>query len=198
MFAQLIDEPTLELIVKGRAGDNLAIEALLQRSLPKLHRWAHGRLPMTARSQFDTCDLVQEVAMSVLARLNRFEPGRAGSLQAYFRRSVMNKIRDEVRRTARQPMSVELDDTLPCSQPSPLERVANAEAYENYRDALATLGKKDRNLVVARLELQLTLQEIQGRFGFRSTDTARVAVRRALQRFVVRYKKSTARAFPKE
>lgn len=190
MFAQLIDEPTLELIVRGRAGDNLAIDALLQRSLPKLQRWAHGRLPMTARSQFDTCDLVQEVAISVLARLNRFEPDHAGALQAYFRRSLMNKIRDEVRRTARQPISVELDETLPCDQPSPLERVAKAEAYENYRVALATLREKDRNLVIARVELQFTLQEIKERFGFRSTDTARIAVRRALQRFAARYKKT--------
>ena len=191
MFTQLIDEPTVELVVKARAGNDLAIDALLRRSVPKLQRWAHGRLPMTARSQFDTCDLVQEVLMNVLAALNRFEPRHPGALQAYLRRSLLNKIRDEVRRTARQPMSVELDETLLCNQPSPLERAATAEAYEKYRVALATLREKDRNLVIARIELQLTLLEIAERFGFHSADTARVAVRRALQRFAARYKKAT-------
>jgi len=191
MFTQLIDEPTVELVVKARAGNDLAIDALLRRSVPRLQRWAHGRLPMTARSQFDTCDLVQEVLMNVLAALNRFEPRHPGALQAYLRRSLLNKIRDEVRRTARQPMSVELDETLLCNQPSPLERAATAEAYEKYRVALATLREKDRNLVIARIELQLTLLEIAERFGFHSADTARVAVRRALQRFAARYKKAT-------
>ena len=41
----LSDEPTVELIIRARTGDQSAVEAILQRCLPPLKRWAHGRLP---------------------------------------------------------------------------------------------------------------------------------------------------------
>ena len=40
----LSDEPTIELVIKAQGGDRMAVEALLQRCLPQLKRWAHGRL----------------------------------------------------------------------------------------------------------------------------------------------------------
>ena len=68
------DEPTIELVVRAQAGDRLAVEALLERCLPPLKRWAHGRLPASARGRLDTGDLVQEAALHVLGRLDKFEP----------------------------------------------------------------------------------------------------------------------------
>src|SRR5688572_4225833 len=94
--ALLSDEPTIELVVKARRGDRLAIEALLQRSIPSLKRFAHGRLPPAARATLDTGDLVQETVMHVLRRLDTFEPRHVGAMQAYLRQSVINRIRDEV------------------------------------------------------------------------------------------------------
>ena len=44
--ALLSDESTVELVVRARDGDRMAVEALLQRCLPALTRWAHGRLPV--------------------------------------------------------------------------------------------------------------------------------------------------------
>src|SRR5215217_9474451 len=67
----LSDEPTIELVVRARGGDRPAMEALLERCLPPLKRWAHGRLPAHARGNLDTGDLVQEAAMHVLARLDK-------------------------------------------------------------------------------------------------------------------------------
>src|SRR5207249_4548259 len=55
----LSDEPTVELVLKARGGDRAALEALVQRCIPSLTRWAHGRLPMSARGSMDTGDLVQ-------------------------------------------------------------------------------------------------------------------------------------------
>ena len=66
------DEPTIELVIKARGGDRAAVEALLERSLPDLKRWAHGRLPAAARGALDTGDLVQETALHVLRRLDVF------------------------------------------------------------------------------------------------------------------------------
>ena len=69
----LSDEPTIELLVKARGGNREAVEALLQRCLPQLKRWAHGRLPPAARGSLDTGDLVQETVLHVLRRLDTFE-----------------------------------------------------------------------------------------------------------------------------
>src|ERR1041385_6585665 len=102
------DEPTIELVVKARGGDRQAVEALLQRCLPGLKRWAHGRLPASARGSLDTGDLVQDAALHALGRLHAFEPRHVGAMQAYLRQSVINRIRDEVRRVTRHPAPSEL------------------------------------------------------------------------------------------
>jgi len=180
------DEPTIELVVRARGGDRLAVEALLERCLPSLKRWAHGRLPMAARGALDTGDLVQETVLHVLRRLDSFEPRHVGAMQAYLRQSVINRIRDEVRRVVRQPTPVELTEEPPSDHTSPLEGAIKSEAYERYRDALVELSARDREMIVARVEAQWSVQEIAQRFGMRTSDAARMAVSRALRRLAAR------------
>jgi len=180
--ALLSDEPTIELVLSARTGNRLALEALLERCLPGLKRWAHGRLPPHARGTLDTSDLVQEAAMHVLARLDKFEPRHVGAMQAYLRMSVINRIRDEIRRVGRRPEAVEMVNEPPSDATSPLEATIREEAYERYRDALTRLRTRDREMVVARVEVQWTIQEIAERFGMPSVDAARVAVSRSLKR----------------
>jgi RNA polymerase sigma-70 factor, ECF subfamily len=178
----LSDEPTLELVVRARSGDRLAMEALLERCMPPLKRWAHGRLPAAARGRLDTADLVQEAALHVLGNLDTFEPRHVGAMQAYLRLSVINRIRDEVRRIGRQPPPLELPEDHPSDRTSPLEFAIKAEAYDQYREALSRLSPKDRELVVGRIEVQWSLAEIAHRFGLRTVDAARMAVNRAVKR----------------
>src|SRR4051812_29901532 len=125
----LSDEPTLELVVRARTGDRMAAEALLERCLPHLRRWAHGRLPLAVRGNMDTNDLVQDAAMNLLRRLDSFEPRHVGAMQGYLRQSVINRIRDEVRRIGRNAPPVELPDDHPSDRTSPLESAIKAEAY---------------------------------------------------------------------
>ena len=99
-------------MIKARDGDRLAVEALLQRCLPELKRWAHGRLPAAARGNLDTGDLVQETVLHVLRRLDHFEPRHVGAMQAYLQQSVINRIRDEVRKVTRRPAPSELPGDL--------------------------------------------------------------------------------------
>lgn len=183
-IALLSDEPTIELVIRARTGDRGAVEALLQRCLPRLRRWAHGRLPVAARGLLDTEDLVQESALHVLGRLDVFEPRHVGAMQAYLKQSVINRIRDEVRRIGRHPHPVELNDEHASDETSPLEVAIQAEAYDRYRQALKELGPKDRELVVARVEVQWSVAEIAERFGHRTVDAARMAVTRAIRRLM--------------
>ena len=178
----LSDEPTIELLISARGGDRMALEALLERCLPPLKRWAHGRLPAHARGTMDTGDLVQEAALHVLARLDKFEPRHVGAMQAYLRLSVINRIRDEIRRVGRRPEAVELVSEPAGDGTSPLEAVIREEGYQRYRDALGKLRSRDREMVVARVEVQWSIQEIAQRFGMASLDAARVAVSRSLKR----------------
>jgi RNA polymerase sigma factor (sigma-70 family) len=162
------------------------VEALLERCLPSLKRWAHGRLPLAARGALDTSDLVQETALHVLRRLEYFEPRHVGAMQAYLRMAVINRIRDEVRRVTRHPPASELLEEPASDLTSPLEGAIQAEAYDKYREALSTLDTRDREMVVARLEAQWSAQEIAQRFGLRTADAARMAVGRALRRLTKR------------
>ena len=186
--ALLSDEPTIELVVRAREGDRIAVEALLQRSIPGLKRFAHGRLPAAARGSLDTGDLVQETVLHVLRRLDTFEPRHVGAMQAYLRQSVINRIRDEVRRIGRHPAPAELPQDLAADMPSPLEEAVRSEAYERYRSVLLTLSPRDRQMVVARNEAQWNLAEIAQRFNMRTVDGARMAVTRALRRLMDRLK----------
>ena len=186
--ALLSDEPTIELVVRAREGDRIAVEALLQRSIPGLKRFAHGRLPAAARGSLDTGDLVQETVLHVLRRLDTFEPRHVGAMQAYLRQSVINRIRDEVRRIGRHPAPAELPQDLAADLPSPLEEAVRSEAYERYRSVLVTLSPRDRQMVVARIEAQWSLGEIAQRFNMRTVDGARMAVTRALRRLMDRLK----------
>ena len=178
----LSDEPTLELVMRAQTGDRAAIEALLERCLPPLKRWAHGRLPAVARGSLDTGDLCQEAALHALGRLESFRPRHVGAMQAYLRQSVINRIRDEVRKITRQPPPVELPEDLPSDRTSPLEFAIQGEAYERYREALTHLAPRDREMIVARIEVQWSLSEIAHRFGLRTVDAARMAVSRAVRR----------------
>ena len=178
----LSDEPTVELIKRARTGDSSAVDAILQRCLPPLKRWAHGRLPPAARSHLDTSDLVQHAAMNAVARLDAFEPRDVGAMQAYLRQAVINRIRDELRRLGRRGTTVELADDIASTEPSPLEQTLQNETYDRYRTALGTLKPRERELVIAHVESHWTAPEIAEQFGFNTADGARVAVTRALKR----------------
>jgi RNA polymerase sigma-70 factor, ECF subfamily len=178
----LSDEPTVELIAKAQRGDRAATEALIQRCLPALRRWAHGKLPPAARGYLDTGDLVQEAAFNAVRHLDTFEHRHVGAMQAYLTRSVINRIRDEVRRVGRRGTPAELPDDVASDVQSPLEFAIAAQAYDRYRDALRVLKPRDRQIVVSRVELQWTAAEVADRFGFRSVAAARMATTRAVER----------------
>lgn len=178
----LSDEPTVELIIRARGGDSSALDAILQRCLPPLMRWAHGRLPYAARGHLDTSDLVQDAVMNAISRLDSFEPRRVGAMQAYLRQSVINRIRDEMRRFGRRGAAAELPEELASDAPSPLEQTLRNETYNRYRASMNRLKPRERELVIARVEAQWTAEQIAESFGFNTVDGARMAVHRALQR----------------
>ncbi len=175
-------ETTFTLLERVRAGDQGALDTLLGRYLPRLKRWARGRLPRFARDLTDTDDLVQETLLRSFKQMERFEARNEGALQAYLRQAVVNRIRDELRRKKRGPESIGIDDQHPDEAPSPLEEVIGREAVERYDDALARLADDDREAIIGRVELGLSYQELAEAMGKPSAEAARKAAERALVR----------------
>jgi RNA polymerase sigma factor (sigma-70 family) len=175
---------TLDLLSRAKAGDAPSIEALFERCVPTLRRWARGRLPQYARDLFDTQDLVQEAVLHTLNRLHEFQPRHQGALQAYLRQAVANRIRDEIRRVRRRPLPVELNDDQADVAPSPYEHAIGREGFERYEAALQRLKPADREAIIARLELQQSYEEVAIALGKPTANAARVAVMRALAHLV--------------
>jgi RNA polymerase sigma-70 factor (ECF subfamily) len=175
-------DSTLDLVERAKAGDPDALDHLFARYLPTLRRWASGRLPRWARDAMDTDDLVQETVIRAVKRIGSFEPRHEGALQAYLRQAIVNRIRDEVRHSARLPGTGELQDNHADRGASPLEAAIGHEAVERYEAALARLRPEEREAIVARVEMDCDYREVAQTLGKPTADAARMAVSRALLR----------------
>ena len=143
---------------------------------------AHGRLPVHARAATDTGDVVQDAVLQVLKGLDRFDHRKVGGLPAYLRQAVLNKIRDEIRRTGRRGVGLELPTNLGDRAPTPLELAIMNERTDRFQQALKSLGPDDRRAIVWRIELGYSFAEVADALGKSSPDAARMAVSRALSR----------------
>ncbi len=175
-------ESSIVLLSRARAGDANALDALCARYLPRLERWAHGRLPAWARGALDTHDMVQDTMINVVRRLAAFEPRHDAALQAYLRQSLMNRVRDEVRRAQRTPGSDPLDDSRPSTEPSPLEEAIGSQALDRYEAALQRLRPEDREAIIVRIEMGLSYVDVAAALGKPSVAAAHMSVSRALVR----------------
>ena len=175
-------EPTVVLITRAREGDSDALNDLCARYLPRLTRWAHGRLPAGARGAIDTHDIVQETLAHVVQRLPAFEPRHEGAFQGYVRRALLNRIRDEARRIGRKAPAEPLVGDHPADNPSPLEEAIGRQAVEVYEAAMARLREHDRRAIIGRIELGLPYAELAPLLGKPTVSAAHMAVSRALLR----------------
>jgi RNA polymerase sigma factor (sigma-70 family) len=181
-------ESTFQLLERANRGDASALEALFARYLKPLQRWASGRLPRWARSAADTHDLVQDTLFHAFRKIGTFEPRREGAFQAYLRQAVMNRIRDELRRTRTRPATSTLDELEHEGGDSPLEDAIRLETFERYEAALGRLTATDREAIIGRLELDQSYEELAASLESPSADAARKTVARALVRLATEMK----------
>lgn len=178
-------ESSLALLLRAQEGDTAARDQLCARYLPRLRRWAHGRLPVWARQYVDTEDVVQDTLMQSVRHLDAFSPTHERAFCAYVCEALRNRLRDAVRRASRRPAGEPLAPDAPAATPSPLELAVGAQTLQRYEEALQRLRPADQELIVARVELGLDYQEIADLLDRPSTAAARVAVSRALLRLAL-------------
>lgn len=173
-------ETTIDLVDRSRGGDAAARNRLIQRYLPLLTRWAHGRLPHTARDLSETADLVQVTLLRAFQNLPAFDVQGPGAFFGYLRHIMTNLLRDEMRRVGRRPLMAELDERLEEPEPTPLASSITFETLKAYESALARMDPEQRELVVMRVELGMAHEEIAAVTQSPSPNAARMRVARAL------------------
>jgi RNA polymerase sigma factor (sigma-70 family) len=103
------------------------------------------------------------------------------ALAGYLREAVRNRVHDEHRRLGRRGLHEGLPDTLAGPQPSPFDEALASEIDARYRSALTRLGPRDRELIVAHVELGYSHEQLGFMIG-RSRNAARMALDRAVRR----------------
>ncbi|MFN8548695.1 MAG: sigma-70 family RNA polymerase sigma factor [Candidatus Eisenbacteria bacterium] len=171
-------ENTAALITRVKSGDSVAREQLVARYLPLLERWAHGRLPSHARGLLETGDLVQVTLVRALNHLESFERAARASL-AYLRTTLMNQLRNEIRRSVRDPEQGVNDEHADERSPL-LEQMIGREVIESYEAGLATLPERMQEAVILSVEFGLSHGEVAEAIGSPSANAARMLISRAL------------------
>jgi RNA polymerase sigma factor (sigma-70 family) len=171
---------SLELVIRANAGDDAAVAALYERYKPRLQRWAHNRLPPTARGALQTEDLVQDTLTHVLGHLTAFNPRHEGAFQGYIRTALKNRIRDAARWQKRRGSRDVLDSEMKADEASPLDVAIGQETLDRYDRALEQLRPEDRDLIIARIEMGLSNEAMRVMFEKPSPAAVHMALSRAL------------------
>ena len=171
-----------ELLARARDGDRQALDRLFERYMPLLRRWAAGRLPRFVREFVDTDDMIQDTVMGTLRNVQTFVPRRDGALGAYLRQALQNRIRDEIRRVQARPRRGDLASDARDHGASPLEEALGGAALRRYEEALRRLTDEERELILSRIEMGMSYEEVALATGKPTPDAARMAVGRALVR----------------
>jgi RNA polymerase sigma-70 factor, ECF subfamily len=173
---------SIELLDRAQAGDQEALTALIERYLPRLRRWAGGRLPAHAREMVDTGDVVQDTVIAAVRNIGGIEIRGEGAFQAYLRRALANRLTDLYRRPQLSPRREEPTSQIPALGPSPAEEAIGAEALARYETALNRLSDSDRQAIILRVEMCCDFDEVAAALRKSSAGHARVTVSRALRR----------------
>lgn len=175
---------SVSLFRRAKGGDDVALETLYSRYLPRLSRWASGRLSGGARSLQDTSDVVQDVMTRFLHKIDAFEPRHDGALLAYLRTAILNRIRDVARSAPAKANEALSDDTgkraLRTTAPTPIEECIAADTIDRYETALARLTEDERAAVILKIELDFSPDELAQALEKPSADAARMFAHRAI------------------
>jgi RNA polymerase sigma-70 factor (ECF subfamily) len=179
---EAVASSSVSLLFRAQQGDDSAREELCARYLPRLRRWAHGRLPASARQHLDTEDLVQDTLLQTVRHLDGFTPHHERAFCAYVCQALGNRVKDAVRAANRRPSAEPLGDDHTASSASPLDEAVKQQTLDRYNAALDRLSQVERHLVLARVELGLPYAHVAELLERPSAAAARMATSRALVR----------------
>lgn len=171
-----MDDPSVELLAKYRAGSEAAATELFRRYVSRLTVLARARLAPRIARRIDPEDIVMSAYRSffVRARDGQFTLSRSGDLWRLLVGIVLKKLYHQAARHTSAKRSVGREVSLPAgwdsvwsfctpqsSSPGPAEALALAELVENF---MATLTGDERRVLELRL-LDTRVSEIATAVG---------------------------------
>ena len=169
------DVPDEQLLSRIAAGNGEALTALFRRRQRDVYRVAMLMTGSAAAAE----DVTQDVFLSVIRDVSRFEPGR-GSVAAWLCGIARNHARrrlDRESRTVPLPEHSELTGAVSAVQPDPVGDLSSAEQLERLRRAVLSLPIRYREVVVL-----CDLQELSYTEAAAALDCAVGTVRSRLHR----------------
>jgi RNA polymerase sigma-70 factor, ECF subfamily len=171
-----------ELVARAAAGDGEAQSALLTLIRPGVVRYCRARLGRVGGAYDMADDVAQETCLAVLSALPRFrDQGRP--FTAFVFGIAAHKVAD-AQRAAVRGRAVTTVETLPDRpdpSPGPEQQALASDLARRLSTLLGHLSDSQRELVVLRIAVGLTAEEVGGVLGM-TAAAVRVAQSRALQR----------------
>jgi RNA polymerase sigma-70 factor, ECF subfamily len=171
-----------ELIARAVEGDRAATAALLGAIRPNVVRYCRARLGRFDGGYGLADDVAQEVCLAVLAGLPRYtDQGRPFS--AFVFTIAANKVADAQRAAVRGRTVMPTDELpdRPDPVPGPEDQAVSADLARRLSRLLAHLSETHRELIVLRVAVGLSAEEVGEVLGMTAV-AVRVAQSRALNR----------------
>lgn len=172
---------TLDLLQRVTAGEQDAVDALVDRSLPVFGVWVLRRIPSWAIGRVDVTAVVRSALLDALPRLRTVDASSPAALQTALRDAVYDRLVKELRAMATQ--SPGGAGGRPMTD-SVLEHAAGRENLARYDRAVATMTAPDREAIIGRLEFRQSYEELATALGVTDAAAARRRVTKAVMRLV--------------
>ena len=196
----MIATPNIEeLLSEARAGDQLAINQLLDLHYDSLHRMVSMRLDKRIRNRVGVCDVVQNVLMEASRRLHTYLESPVMPFHLWLRQIAKDRMIDAYRRhrvsskrsvDREQQMSMarnsdqssmNLIGLLMDEGVSPEDNAIRKETAKSVQASIAMLAERDAEVINMRHYENLSNQEIGKELGL-NEPAASMRYLRALRR----------------
>ncbi len=169
---------TVELIAEAKAGDQSAVNLLMDRHRNSLNQLVRMRLDKNIQNRVGVSDVVQDVLVEANRRLPRYLESPVMPFHLWVRQIARDRIIDAHRRhrvSAKRSVDREQRMSIPrgCGQSSihlasllggadvsPAEAMIQKEVGRKVEDAISMLDERDSEIIVMRHYEYLTNQEI--------------------------------------
>ena len=163
-----------ELLTAFRAGDSRAFEALVRRYQSPVLAIARR----FAKDRDDAEDLAQRAFINAAGRAGGW---RGGSFKSWLFRIVVNLAKNHLRDMARFDRSEEARRAAAAVQASAHEQLEHAERQRIVREAIARLPRRQREVLLLRIDGDLPFAEVAAALGITEVN-AKVSFHHAVQR----------------